>query len=52
MVRADTGTPAMTKARPEDRPLRRRLMWFVALYAAGALVTVTVVYGLKALVFW
>ncbi len=36
---------------PDDphRPLWRRLLWFVALAAAGLAVTGTVAYGLKAL---
>ena len=42
----------MAKAPPENRPLRQRLAWFVALYAAGAAVTVIVVYGLKSVLFW
>lgn len=42
----------MAKAPPEERPLRRRLMWFAALYIAGAVITTGVVYGLKAALFW
>lgn len=41
----------MAKAPPEERTFGRRLAWFIALYAAGALVTVAVVYGLKAVLF-
>ncbi len=36
---------------PKQRPLRQRLMWFVALYTAGALVTVSTVYLLRAALF-
>ena len=38
-------------ATPEQRPLRHRLMWFVALYCAGAVVSLGVAYGLRALLF-
>ena len=44
-----TDTRAMAKAQPEIRPLRQRLMWFAALYAAGAAVTLGLSYLLRAL---
>ncbi|MGI9412494.1 MAG: DUF2474 domain-containing protein [Hyphomicrobiales bacterium] len=37
---------------PPERPLKQRLMWFAALYAAGALVTIVTVYTLRAALFW
>ena len=34
---------------PPPKPLRERLLWFVGLYIAGAVVTAAIAYGLRAL---
>jgi len=40
-----------TNSRQAQRPLGQRLMWFIVLYAAGAVVTVSTVYLLRAALF-
>ena len=40
----------MATDRPDQRPLRERLLWFALLYAAGAAVMLVVVLVLKALI--
>lgn len=40
-----------TDHRRQERPFSQRLMWFVALYVAGAVVTVSAVYLLRAALF-
>ena len=39
---------------PEEpkRPLKQRLMWFIALYIAGAVVVTATVYTLRAALLW
>ncbi len=41
-------------AMPEQpqRPFKHRLMWFIALYIAGAVVVTATVYMLRAALFW
>jgi len=41
-------------AMPEQpqRPLKHRLMWFIGLYIAGAVVVTATVYALRAALFW
>lgn len=35
-----------------QRPFKHRLMWFIALYIAGAVVFTATVYTLRAALFW
>lgn len=41
----------MKTGQDRQRPLRERLMWFVALYVAGAITITVVVYLLRAALF-
>lgn len=41
----------MAKSPPEHRPLKERLLWFVALYVAGGAIALTLVYALRAALF-